>query len=858
MSKISSTPISSTQKTTNTKTTTQAAAEAPVKKSAKESGRSMEINAFGRKYDNMTYEDIIDYDPKIIRLKAQAAKLQSNMDEYLNKMNAIQTLQEEIYKDILQKSEDIKNYTALPVTERELKTVSIVSNDTGDAQDYISVDASSLAYSQKITISNWAIASSHNISIGTANSTEPLSVYNAIQAALSVNAAKTDALAAVGSNLSGDGLPLNPSSRILYGLCLAESYKTSPNLVTLKANATSIWSGMNQSLSDGFATKDTVIVGNGASLLPAGTYYLYSMPGGVSVPKALNTYITQANSVYQAINSIAALPNITQLDVTTAIAGISGLTYDVSGLPSNNDFAYLIANAAYTEAGALGAPAADVKAEALSAASLDNIKTYAKDFGEYKYGDNSPILANKGLTYLTQAIINAANTSSATIATVQTATSDALTAFKNNCSIVLTAGQTLSNVVDAINFISSYSGVSASAPSTGAGSYMLNIFSAASGLDYQMSILDSSDADVASTLFASVIKFDSPATNSVATVGNSTFAPLVTSNSNTIEYNGVYIKLLKVNTSASYSQTISIGDNVSIYKEKIHRFIDSINKLRIFVAEQTRVDPGDPEKYKDTTPLRLDSIITSVRPFLSIVNSYTVTYEDDGYISLPNIGITLDKVILEDQLEVDVLAIDEKKLEQATSSNFEQVRRIFEFRHTSSSRNLKISSSRGKYQNMILDVTIHIVGNLGPDNKQVRIKILNTSGTTLSTDYYSLSGSASNYKIDCNDATSDLYGLVFVFKNNVDENGISVVIKQGVVDYSWAEIKNFITSSETRLKSFIEDRLGYQNSIKTQQEMVLSQIDRVVQNASSTLTTLNSSRAESYILEQITKGSSQN
>ncbi|MDX1916962.1 MAG: flagellar filament capping protein FliD, partial [Rickettsiaceae bacterium] len=675
-----------------------------------EFGRGMVIDGFKNK-ENLKFHDVIKYNPKV---ESQEKLVKSLEEKYQNMVlleATLQFLQSEEIKSAIDSSLKIREYsTLLGIKAAELKSASISTNDTDDAETYMKVEASSSTSNQEITVSIWNTATSYNISIGTEDSTEPTAVYNAIQAANSVTAARDAALAAV-SSLSGDGFPSNPQSRTLYSLCYVEALKTSSSLASLKTQITNIWNGMNKTISDGFETTDTVIVGTGADLLPAGTYYLYCMPNSIYAAKALSTYITQANSVSTAIAAIASTPNITREDVVTAISGITGLTYNGSGLPSNNDFAYAIAYPAYTAAlpnANGGTLAATVKTAASNVATSANAKTYADDFGINTYQAGSPILTNIAFTSLLQSLTDAANTTGATLSSVQTSVAAALSAYKTKCSITLTNDGTLQTVVDSINFTTQYSGVGASAILSGSGNYILNIYGTNTGIDYAINIFNSSESDVKSTIFGQVIKFESPGTSAIVQAGNSSFKQMIVSNSNTISYGQAYFTLLKANTSSSEYQTITIGDDATIYKNKIVDFVDSLNNLIIFIARQNQVDPNDPNKYKVTTLLRYDPILRSLSLLVNNALNYTVSY-DSGYTSLASLGIDTEQVTESGDLQYNLLRINsdipstsktdniKDSVDLALNSDYIGTRRVFECMNTISSSKLILNGFNGIY-----------------------------------------------------------------------------------------------------------------------------------------------------------------
>ncbi len=848
---------------------TPKAPEAQEKKSSAQFGRTMQIDGF-KNQTNLTIQDIVEYNPTIVNATQIVKTLEEKYKDLVAKEATIVELKSYLAKASTS-AQKIRDYSVDPrIKSTELKSISISTNDVGEGSEYISVNASSIKTNQALTISVWQIASSDNISIGTAGSTEPTAVYNAINGAVSVSDARSAAFTAASSNISGDGFPSNPQSRILYGLCVVEDSKTTPDLATLKSSVTNAWNGMNKDISDGFETLSTEIIGNGANLMPSGTYYLYSMPHGIEAPKSLSAYITQASDVYDAIDSIASLPNITQEEVVAAISSVTGLTFDGDGLPSNNDFAYNIAFAAYNIAlpAPTGTIAADVKAAAAVIATPENAVIYATNFGPSTYQVNSPVLKNIAYVSLMQSLQDAANNSGADLSSVKTTIIAALDAYKTRCSITLADGQTLETVIEAINHTTNYSGVASNYLQTGTGSYMLNIYAVNTGSDYTTRILDASEVDTKATLFGQVIQYLSPGSSAMAQIGSSSFTPLIVSNSNSLEYGGIYITLLKPNTNNSNYQTIITGDDAKSYKDKINNFIEDVNRLIIFVAQQNQTDPENPSKYKETTYLRNDILLSHLSLLLSNSLSYNTNYST-GFTTMANVGINLQHQIEDENLEYNLLSISSDQnynpstkpeitrdqLDVSLAENFGEVRRVFELASTIASDKLILLSFNGQYQDLKLRMSIHIAGDLGANNKQVQIEILDTNNIVTGTEYYDLAGSANHYKISCSNSASNLYGLNFIFLNNANEDDIAIHIRQGVADYFWAGIQKIQSQIADRFKTMRDDKIYTRSQVTAASDNLNKNIDRLLKNSTSNIMNINKAAATIYAFEQLSDNS---
>ncbi|MDX1916364.1 MAG: hypothetical protein SFT68_00050, partial [Rickettsiaceae bacterium] len=150
-------------------------------------------------------------------------------------------------------------------------------------------------------------------------------------------------------------------------------------------------------------------------------------------------------------------------------------------------------------------------------------------------------------------------------------------------------------------------------------------------------------------------------------------------------------------------------------------------------------------------------------------------------------------------------------------------------------------------------ITIHIVGNLGPNNKQVRIQILDTTTNAVnSTEYYNLSTFSSYYKISCSDATSNLYGLNFLYMDTVDASSISVRIRQGVADYLWAGLTDIRSQISTRLSEMNDNKFAIRQKVNLAKDALQKLIQTTAKNATADIGYINQSAADIIALEQLT------
>ncbi|MDX2049924.1 MAG: flagellar filament capping protein FliD [Rickettsiaceae bacterium] len=820
--------------------------------------------AFDPKNLNISINDEISLDPLISAKKEKIDKLENQIevnDKKYQLLNQLKLMCVSLSKaaNFLRAPLDV-SFNAFAQTGATIST----NESNGTAEDYLTVDPGNSLISKSFDVAIDRLATHDVITIGTSNLTEPTSVNTAINGTVTnTTDAAANALAAVGVNVDARGLPVNPYSYQLYQLCL-DAIASGGTLGNLKTDAANLLSSMGQMpISFGFTNLSTSAVNTGTKLEP-GDYYFYSMPRWQFVPIDIKNLINDANQVNVAIQAIGTDP-ITRANITAAIAGIGVLTYDVNGLPSNNQFAYDIAYAAWNSAGVGGNVAATVKAAASTVATPLNARLAANNLVN-TYGANDEVRKNKWVLDLLDDIQTASVLSGATLASVTTAVNDSFTAYKNYCKVTLVENDTLRDVVDKISKTSAYSGVKAVAEPNGANGYLLLITGLQTGSDYKIGIYNSANVEKTQDLLVNLQSSRSPALKSRIRKGIYPALAPIMHNSNEIldEEQGYTVTLKKVNTTGKY-QSIKIDHKSTIPIEYIKQFFSAAEEIYNFIQENSALETSigyDQMVFysiSDDAVLRDErSVIDGLKYIFDYITLKSVPYNDGGYSSVQDIGISVEESIDNSSKLTtrNTIVIDEEDLDRALKKNYDQVARIFEFRYESSDVSLGVTTHDGNFSDIPkLRVSIHIVGDLGPNNKQVKIEVLNTDNTVAYTIYQDLVGSGAPYMIDCGGGTTDheIKGLYLSYNSTINKDNIIITLYQGIADWSYGLLIPYAGDNIYSSSHIIGDRLGTLKEVNsgyaTDISLLNNEIERMSAQRSEEIGRAKG-RADHYIANQ--------
>ncbi len=245
--------------------------------------------------------------------------------------------------------------------------------------------------------------------------------------------------------------------------------------------------------------------------------------------------------------------------------------------------------------------------------------------------------------------------------------------------VTLVLGDTLEQAVNKINAVSETSGVEASILQVSTGNYRVQFKSTTTGAvtNYTLPV----------GMLNTGLAINQTATDSSLTIDGTTVTRATNSISDVVD--GITFKLSQVTPPAT-SLSLDIQPDSTIVKNGILNFVDSYNALRLFTARQTEV--GSSGKPKDTAIL---SSSASLRNIMSTVGS-EVAKVVEGLTTSPNrlseLGITFNDFPGDEETPFtrNTLVVDEDILDSKLASNFDAVRKIFEFDFNSTDNEIQV------------------------------------------------------------------------------------------------------------------------------------------------------------------------
>lgn len=269
----------------------------------------------------------------------------------------------------------------------------------------------------------------------------------------------------------------------------------------------------------------------------------------------------------------------------------------------------------------------------------------------------------------------------------------------NDTEITLSDGDTLNGVAAKFNAVSSSTGINATVIQVSDGTYQLFFSATQTGEDSAFDLNDIYDeiGNPTGTIIDPDGVFSQFTFADKQTASNAEFilnGTTIIRQSNVVNdvITGVTFNLQQA-TPEDTTLGINVVPDNELVKSGIINFANVYNELRIFAAEQSEI--GADGLYKDTAVLSNNQTLRSILDSLGTQVSSIVSGITGGDPTrLADIGITLtDLPATADTPEAkNIITIDEGKLTNAIASNFDGVRRVFEFDLQSTNPNLRVFS----------------------------------------------------------------------------------------------------------------------------------------------------------------------
>lgn len=259
--------------------------------------------------------------------------------------------------------------------------------------------------------------------------------------------------------------------------------------------------------------------------------------------------------------------------------------------------------------------------------------------------------------------------------------------------ITLNNGDTLSTVAAKFNEVSSRTGIQATILTVAPGTYKLLFSATKTGTTYGFDLNATSPAPNAgiindpSGVFAQfgAISTPQPAANASFSING---VPVTRESNSVSDVIDNVTFTLKQTFAPAGAITADVVPDTTLISNAVTAFADAYNDFRLFASNQFQL--GDDGLPKDTSVLYNDPIFRDIVNGVSSEITRVVAGITGGNPSfLSDIGVTLDNFAGDsDNPETkNILTVDPDKLKAALLSNFDGVRKVFEYTQTSDNTN---------------------------------------------------------------------------------------------------------------------------------------------------------------------------
>lgn len=281
---------------------------------------------------------------------------------------------------------------------------------------------------------------------------------------------------------------------------------------------------------------------------------------------------------------------------------------------------------------------------------------------------------------------------------------------------------------------------------------------------------------------------------------------------------------LKQPTDVGKTIYFDVQNSIDDVKAAIRNFVGAYNDIMLFVSKQQELD--EDFKLKDTAVLGNDPTLRiMMQTMMSELSSY-VKGVSSGYITLGEVGLKfIDYEGDEENIPTNnILQIDDAVLDNALRSNFDDVKRVFEFKFNSTSKTL-LNTGRTNALNVTkFDINIDIFRPVGD---QVRVTYIDSSGNTqnINADY---DGTPTTGVIKGKSGTV-LEGLSLFYVGSGTDTS-SITLTQGIADRLYNYLIAITKDNgdiSTAINSIVENQTRYKEEIIRKQEEVDNYVEKM-------------------------------
>lgn len=383
--------------------------------------------------------------------------------------------------------------------------------------------------------------------------------------------------------------------------------------------------------------------------------------------------------------------------------------------------------------------------------------------------------------------------------------------------ITLTAGDTLNNVVAKVNAVKNLSGVEASLIKVSDGNYRIAFKSVVTGTQYNYDI-NALNPGIFNTGFAILDDAD----DAIITFDGTS----ITRSTNNISdvVNGVTFNL-KQTTPPATELTVNIEADKELAKTGIMNFVNAYNDLKLFASKQTAT--GDDGKPLEDSVLANNSTLSQVFSRINGELAKAVNGIASGDPSrLSDLGIKFADFPgdTETPFTRNILTVDEDKLDSVIESNFDKIRKVFEFDYVSDNSNLQIFERTNSLG--VSNVSLNI--NRTTDTYQATYTT-STGPVTVNFDYEELTDGS---VVLTGPAGSQIEGLLMIYSDSTDAT-VNLTMSQGIGDRIFNTLDNVLDTDtgaiSVALEALADDNERYNTEITKIDDQILKYRDQLLQ-----------------------------
>lgn len=377
----------------------------------------------------------------------------------------------------------------------------------------------------------------------------------------------------------------------------------------------------------------------------------------------------------------------------------------------------------------------------------------------------------------------------------------------NGENITLIDGDSLRTVAGKFNAVKADTGISASILQTSPGNFKIIFTATQTGAvgDFDLDDPGTVTADPSGVLTNITFGDTQGADQAMFKVDNVD----IVRDSNSIDdlVEGITLNL-KQTTPLATTLTLDIQPDGELVKTGITNFIDAYNEFRLFVSRQSETNPDG--SFTEDAVLGNNP---SLRAMLNSINLELSRSVEDLAASDPSrladLGITFADFPGDEETPFtrNILLIDEAELQSAISSDFEAVRRVFEFDFTSNSTNLQVFSRTNALDVNDFTLTINPVGEIF--QATFGATTIDLEATAIGATGFLLKGPAG----------SELEGLELIYSSTASTTA-TVNVTQGIGDRLFNALEDFLADDTGSLDTEI-------TSLEDSSERLQKEVDRI-------------------------------